>query len=415
MGAACDDGASGVGKDGMAERRTVLLAAGAAAAGVAGWASLAGPRAHTRYAWGVRIEHRDLACRIAGLPGVTRLRAALFRPIAAAAGERLPLAVVTHGMVPTGFARARTHPLLLSGPAIELALRGYAVCSVVRRGYGASGGAFAETGSWSRPNHEGIARAGGRDLRAAAGAMAALPGVDASRTLVLGHSVGGLAALGSAAVWDEGGGDPAVSLGAVVNVSGGMTTSRGPPPDTGGEFGRLGASLARDAALASGGRSPPALFVYPSDDAVITPGTGGILARSWMSAAGDGAIARVSDGWAADRGDGHGVLVSSPASVWWPPIGAFLAEAGMPGGGEEALPPPMTPAPPPGVPAEPWWEWARLRVLEKAFAFDPESGAFAWYAGAETVGEARREAMRGLRGGGGARVVAEADRLLARR
>ncbi|MFP4115505.1 MAG: alpha/beta hydrolase family protein [Spirochaetota bacterium] len=91
-----------------------------------------------------------------------------------------------------------------------LALEGYAVLFLVRRGYGRSDGNDSEF--LSTPAASGLAAA--QDIRAGVRYLRALPGVDPSRIVAMGHSQGGWAAFAAASLDIEG-------LVGTVNLCGG--------------------------------------------------------------------------------------------------------------------------------------------------------------------------------------------------
>lgn len=119
---------------------------------------------------------------------------------------RFPLILLVHGTIPgTGeafrAALARETPASLLNPALAFAQRGYAVASIMRRGFGHSEGRFAETlsGSCDDRDYLAVARIAAED---ATGALAALRGelwVEADRVLLMGHSTGGFAVTAAAA------------------------------------------------------------------------------------------------------------------------------------------------------------------------------------------------------------------------
>ena len=76
--------------------------------------------------------------------GARGLEALLMRP---ADGRRYPLALITHGSPRDAEMRRQMTPGRYHMQAIEFARRGFAVLIVMRRGYGNSGDAYAESGS----------------------------------------------------------------------------------------------------------------------------------------------------------------------------------------------------------------------------------------------------------------------------
>lgn len=168
-------------------------------------------------------------------------------------GEGLhPLAVLTHGRNGPNPARRPTEINGLRKLARALTAHGYAVLFVVRRGYGRSDGPDAEF----LDTPEESALAGAQDVAAAVAWGRTLPGVDASRIIVGGHSQGGWVALAAATLPMEG-------VRGVVNFSG-ATNFRGQPSDY---HSPITESLLEKSARVLGGRNVlPMRWVYASND-----------------------------------------------------------------------------------------------------------------------------------------------------
>jgi dienelactone hydrolase len=104
--------------------------------------------------------------------------------------------------------------------AIELVGRGWTAAIVMRRGYGDSGGGFAEDrGSGQDPSYLRAAAAAVADIKAASGFLAKRPDIDASRILSIGVSPGGFATVALAA-------DPPPGLVAGVSFAGGRGSDK---------------------------------------------------------------------------------------------------------------------------------------------------------------------------------------------
>jgi dienelactone hydrolase len=127
-----------------------------------------------------------------------------------------PLVILSHGKSSTEAERKNQSPKILLAQAEEFAKRGWATAIVMRRGYGHSGGEFAENiQSCKYPDYLGPAKAGARDLRAAISHLAQQPYVDPKRILAVGHSAGGLVVIALAA-------DPPPGLIGAINFAGAM-------------------------------------------------------------------------------------------------------------------------------------------------------------------------------------------------
>lgn len=104
--------------------------------------------------------------------------------------------VLNHGVPLTADARRRESAALLMPAAEVFAERGYAVIMPLRRGFGATGGWFAEdAGSCGNPNYQRGEAAAAADVMAAYNYARKLPYVDGSRMILAGQSAGGVAAL----------------------------------------------------------------------------------------------------------------------------------------------------------------------------------------------------------------------------
>ena len=95
--------------------------------------------------------------------GPRGLEAMLIRP---AGPRRYPLALLSHGAPRDAAARAGMTPTACYAQAIEFARRGFAAVVVMRRGYGDSGGSYAEnSGPCARRDYLLAASFGRRSAR----------------------------------------------------------------------------------------------------------------------------------------------------------------------------------------------------------------------------------------------------------
>jgi dienelactone hydrolase len=126
-----------------------------------------------------------------------------------------PLVVMTHGTSRERQNREEVSPWAMLPQATWFARRGWLVLSVVRRGYGTSGG-HADYLNHRCPQTDYIdaGEQSAEDLRAAAEYGAALPEVDASRIVAVGVSTGGFATVALTA-------KPLAGLVAAINFAGG--------------------------------------------------------------------------------------------------------------------------------------------------------------------------------------------------
>jgi len=159
--------------------RTLLLALFVAAPAVAQSAGAQG-------AEGSRMREQEW--RIPG-PGGTLMIATVFRPPGEA---RAPLMVMNHGSPADGSQRARMERPQFSSVSSFFVARGYAVVLPLRRGYGATGGRWAEAyGTCDNPDYAAAGLATAADIRATVDYMVTQPFVAPGRTVVVGQSAGG--------------------------------------------------------------------------------------------------------------------------------------------------------------------------------------------------------------------------------
>lgn len=141
--------------------------------------------------WGIALVEEDV--RIAGPSGRYTIAARIVRP---AGGGPYGGIILNHGVPLTAAARRLESADLLRDAAALLASRGYAVVLPLRRGFGATGGAFAEhAGSCTNPDYARGESAAADDVMAAYEFARRLPYVDGSRMILAGQSAGGVAAL----------------------------------------------------------------------------------------------------------------------------------------------------------------------------------------------------------------------------
>lgn len=113
--------------------------------------------------------------------------------------------VLNHGTGLSQRARHLESPALFLHAAAAIARRGYVVLMPLRRGFGATGGRFAEdAGSCDDPNYQAGERAAASDVLAVYEFARKLAYVEPSRMMLAGQSAGGVASLYAAAQRPEG-------------------------------------------------------------------------------------------------------------------------------------------------------------------------------------------------------------------
>jgi len=144
--------------------------------------------------------------------GPKGLEAVLVRP---RGPGRYPLALINHGSPRSSADRPGMTPLAMLPVAMEFARRGWATAVVMRRGYGGSGGNWAEGyGSCENPDYVAGGIPSAVDLRTAIDYLSQRPDIDPSRIISAGVSAGGFATVALTA-------DPPKGLVAGINFAGG--------------------------------------------------------------------------------------------------------------------------------------------------------------------------------------------------
>jgi dienelactone hydrolase len=293
---------------------------------------------------------------------------------------RFPLVVMTHGTPGAGegfFDKiARRTPIGFNLAAVALAQRGYAVLSIMRRGFGRSGGGYVE-GLPSPCDYLSGVRVAADDVVAAISAVRSQPWVDADHILLLGHSTGGLTMLATAERI------PAGVVG-ILNFDGGYHSFAGPgQPCPSDRLVDTVAALGRTVRV-------PALWLYAENDQFYGPD----LARQMVAAyTAGGAPARLQILPPFGK-NGHDLVVEGAASRWLPIVEAFLAELKLPTTVVVDLPEPAPLPAPPGLLdgcEKAFAGYVTYRSDAKAFAVNDKGGC--GYGTGRTVAEARDNAI----------------------
>ena len=305
--------------------------------------------------------------------GAKGLEAVLVRP---AADGKYPLVLINHGSPRKPSDRAGMTPFASLPQMMEFARRGWAVAAVMRRGFGDSGGGFAETaGSCQNPDYLASGRSAARDLRAAIEFLSRRPDIDATRIISVGQSAGGFATVALTA-------DPPAGLVAAISFAGG----RGSPKD-----GEVCAGDRLAAAFAAFGKTSriPMLWIYADNDLFFGPALVQRLHQAFSAAGGEAELIRHP----AFGKDGH-ALFALGIPLWTPYVDAFLKRRQLVMR-DSLLPVPLPNiATPAGLSENGRKAFAYYRAAgpHKAFAMSPK-GAFGWRAGRRTVEEARQGAL----------------------
>ncbi|WP_128925889.1 dienelactone hydrolase family protein [Bradyrhizobium guangxiense] len=229
---------------------------------------------------------------------------------------KFPLVVITHGM-PGGGEEFFTEilnrsPVGYSKAAVAFAQRGYAVVSIMRRGYGRSGGGFSESARQTC-DYLPATRAAADDVIAAVASLSHEAWVDAEHVVLLGHSVGGLTVMAVAAQNIPG------VVGAVNFDGGRHSFSASNQPCSPDNLVDISAVLGRTARV-------PMLWLYAENDQFYGPD----LAQRMFAAYGAGGAPAELQVLPPFGSNGHNTVMLAPADHWFPSVEPFLERLGLP-------------------------------------------------------------------------------------
>jgi dienelactone hydrolase len=237
------------------------------------------------------------------------LEALMVRPNEPA---RHPLAVLTHGSTFTAQERAAMVSQDMLPLALEFARRGWTTVIVMRRGYGTSGGEYAESSySCDYPDYMHPAKESARDLRAAIFYLSTLPEVDPERIIAVGGSGGGLAAVALTA-------EPPPGLVVAISFAGG--------------WGHIGPdTVCQPAGLLStfwvlGKKSRlPMLWVYAQNDHFFGPELARSLHHEFTEAGGHATLI-IAPPFGKE---GHSLFTAGGIPLWTQYVDDFLKDHGL--------------------------------------------------------------------------------------
>ncbi|MDB5580178.1 MAG: dienelactone hydrolase [Bradyrhizobium sp.] len=306
--------------------------------------------------------------------GPRGLEAMLIRP---AGTRRYPLALISHGAPRDAAARQGMTPNSLYVQAVEFARRGFAAVVVMRRGYGNSGGDYAEdSGPCARRDYMIAANSSATDLRAAIDAIDRRADVTTQGMIAVGVSAGGFASIALSA-------DPPPGLAAVINFAGGRGSRAEDDVCDEDALVRAFASMGKTSRV-------PMLWVYAGNDKFFGPQLAHRMHAAFTAA---GGRARLIDAPAFGR-DGHTLFSASGAAIWTPMVDAFLREMNL--GTRDLIAAPVTKALPPPRQLS---ERGRIGFAayltsspHKAFAVSPK-GSYAFRSGFRTPDQAEAAAL----------------------
>jgi dienelactone hydrolase len=257
-----------------------------------------------------RARVEDASVSVQTTDGAVRLEVTTFWPEDAKPDRPRPAIVFSHGSPLTDAEREHLAITAYSWAVQWFIQRGYVVVAALRRGFGASQGRFSE-GVDRRYEFARAGRVAAADIRASLDFARGLPGVDATRIVLAGHSAGGF---GSLALASEG-----VPVRGVISFAGGKGAPRladGPP-----------ATSAIADAAADYGRTTrvPSLWIYAANDRFFAPAVVTAMFDAYRGAGAPAEILRLP----ALGVDGHALFTEHAVPMWTKSVEEFLQRLGM--------------------------------------------------------------------------------------
>jgi dienelactone hydrolase len=275
------------------------------------------------------------------------------------------------------------HPYRFYRLAIEFARRGFAAVVVMRRNFGNSGGAYAESGCCAPDNYLRSARASAADLRAAVAAMKNRADVTTEGMIAVGGSAGGLAGLALTE-------NPPPGLAAVISLAGGRRHAV--PSDAAVREPRDEAALVSAFGTIGKKSRLPMLWIYAQNDKYFGPDMAHRLHAAFTASGGHAQLIDAP----AFGSDGHLLFSNEGIPIWTPMVDGFLCAQNL--GAKELLAAPTPPAlaPPPRLSEKgrAGFEQYLAAGPHKAFAVSP-GGAMGYYTERRSAAEALSEALTG--------------------
>lgn len=255
-------------------------------------------------------QAREQVVRIPAAGGVSMI-ANVMRP---PGEDRKPLVVINHGSPADGSQRTRMTPPRYNGLSSWFVSRGYVVVLPLRRGYGETGGAWAEAyGPCQNPDYFNAGLQGAADIKAALDYMRGQPYVAADRSLVVGQSAGGWATLAFSSQ------NPA-GVSGMIDFAGGRGGHQKMPD---GSLGNCTPNALASAAGKYGSTARvPTLWLYTANDSFFEPSLAKRMFEAYNAAGGKGTYRPLG----AFSSDGHSLAGSDGGvAMWQGPVSEFLA------------------------------------------------------------------------------------------
>ncbi len=235
---------------------------------------------------------------------VTQLRARVCRPAGDAPAR---LVVINHGSPPDASARPRMQLGRCDEEAARWFLgRGYVVVFALRRGYGETGGAWAESyGDCGRANYVRAGIETARDINAVVDYTSTLPFVRSDGAVVVGQSAGGWGTIAYDSV-------PHPKVAAFVVMAGGRGGHQGNVPNRNCHPERLADAAGHFGATAT----TPMLWIYAANDSFFAPPIAEAMHQAFTASGGKAELVQPGP---YER-DGHRLFFGSGGSAIWGPL-----------------------------------------------------------------------------------------------
>ncbi|MGE0698132.1 MAG: alpha/beta hydrolase family protein [Hyphomicrobiaceae bacterium] len=227
------------------------------------------------------------------------------------------LVVINHGSPPIAANRLQRAPPRCGEAARFFTSRGFTVAFPLRRGFGETGGAWAESyGKCNSPDFSRAGQATADDIEAALAHLRTLPFVSSAPAIVIGQSAGGWGTLALASRNPDG-------IATFVNFAGGRGAGQ-PQGDSAG-------NCSPDALVAAAGVLGQAtraetLWVYTRNDRLIAERLSRRMHEAYERAGGRARFELLAD----FETDGHNLFFGRAGSqIWGPIVDAWLVHTGV--------------------------------------------------------------------------------------
>ena len=231
--------------------------------------------------------------------------------------EKLPIALITHGKSSHLADMLESKASDYSGPARDLARRGYLAVVVMRRGFGQSDGPMAASVSCATTSFADRFAADADDLQGALDAVSKRPDADPTRVIAIGVSAGGAAVAALAARNPD-------NLRGVISISGGLRMPDCPKED-------VLVNAYKDFGLAS---RVPNLWIYAKNDSFFSPALVERMQSAFLDGGGDVKLVM----YEKFGNDGHTLFNTGAGKLQWlMEMDAFLRFHGLPAARRERV------------------------------------------------------------------------------